>query len=541
MNIGLLRGRAPRALGACGAFVALASAPLSGHATNPVTIAPPNTVGFTVFTPPDGTPGKTDAVEPSIGADWVNNKIMYQADLTTLQVTFNDTVHPASATWKDVSSLLTSQQTSDPILFTDPVTGRTIVSQLTGNCSLSEFTDSAGEPTTTAPSGWTVDQGCGPASGIDHQSVGGGPFHAPVIGPPPPGYHNAVYYCSQASAAAFCALSLTGGATYNSSVPIYSQQQCGGLHGHVRVGPDGTAIVPNQNCGPAIDPNNMTGVFPNQAAVVSTNNGTTWSVNVIPNSSESLRSDPAVAADANNKWYFGYESAVNNGSGEQVAGKALISTSFNDGTTWSPSVDVGAPFGIQNVTFPEVIAGDSGRAAYAFLGSTTPGDPEKTTWIGTWELYVALTYDGGTTWTISDLTPGDPVQRDCIFLAGTGDCPNPSKRNLYDFMDITLDSHGRVLVGYADACSGGCDKHLACNDVPTGPCNTGPGASTGHITQIARMTCGKGLLGSFDGAFSCQPTTGVPEARWAPLTLVVAAGVVGTAWIRRRRRVALLN
>ena len=32
-------------------------------------------------------------------------------------------------------------------------------------------------------------------------------------------------------------------------MPIYNLTQCGGIHGHVKVAPDGTAYVPNKNCG----------------------------------------------------------------------------------------------------------------------------------------------------------------------------------------------------------------------------------------------------------------------------------------------------
>ncbi|MGZ3459352.1 MAG: hypothetical protein ACXU86_12715, partial [Archangium sp.] len=59
----------------------------------------------------------------------------------------------------------------------------------------------------------------------------------------------------------------------------------------------------------------------------------------------------------------------------------------------------------------------------------------------------------GKTWVSSDATPNDPVQRGSICTGGTT-CGND--RNLLDFMDITVDSQGRVLVGYADGCVGAC-------------------------------------------------------------------------------------
>jgi hypothetical protein len=203
-----------------------------------------------------------------------------------------------------------------------------------------------------------------------------------------------------------------------------------------------------------------------------------------------------------------------------------------------------------------VIAGDKGRVAYAFLGSTTAGDPEQTAFKGYWYLYVALTYDGGATWTVQNLTPGDPVQRGCIYLAGTGDCPSPEKRNLYDFMDITADKDGRVLIGYADGCTGTCvtQQTQPCDDAA---CSTGNTKSTDHYASIARMTCGRGLIAAQDSALSCSTTTptttsNTPQVSTAPTASIpntksatpgaalpsatALAALLGTAWWRRRTR-----
>ncbi len=504
-----------RLLAAALAVSGLAATTLGGQAS--VSVAPSGADQFTIYHPPAALAGAHTADEPSVGADWKTGAIMYQSDLVTYRVTF-DAARPANATWTDVSSPLTSQKTLDPILFTDSATGRTFVSQLAGPCSLSEFSDDDG-------ASWTPDQGCGPPSGVDHQSMGGGPFAPPLTGTV---YPHAVYYCSQGQAAAFCAMSPDGSVTFGPGVPIYALTQCGGLHGHVRVGPDGTAIVPNQNCGPAPGTQGITGNFPNQAAVVSTNDGATWSVNVIPDSVSTVRSDPSAAADSAATWYFGYESGVDNAAGEQVAGRAMVSMSHDGGTTWSPSVDIGAPLGIKNVTFPEVIAGDPGRAAYAFLGSTTAGDPENQTFQGLWYLYVALTDDGGATWTVQNLTPGDPVERGCIYLAGTGDCPNPAKRNLYDFMDITASKDGRVLIGYADGCTGTCvtQQASACADPA---CDTGATASTDHFASIARMTCGKGLVAAQDAALSCSAAATAASSAPSPAAAARAVATPNTA------------
>jgi hypothetical protein len=117
------------------------------------------------------------------------------------------------------------------------------------------------------------------------------------------------------------------------------------------------------------------------------------------------------------------------------------------------------------------------------------------------------------------------VQRDCIYLAGNGSCPS-SHRNLYDFNDITVDKQGRVLVGYADGCSGTCDTDPKKN-------------SLSHVAQIARLSCGRTLFAAYDpGPKACSavasassggstPTAAAPTsaATRLPLTTREARGV----------------
>jgi hypothetical protein len=376
-----------------------------------------------------------DAGEPSIGVNWNTNSanggtVMYQAGLQTLRVAFDAT---ANASWTDVSAPNTSVTSLDPILDTDPMHGRTFVSQLSGQDSLFAFSDNDG-------ASWTPGQGGGIPSGVDHQSVGNGPYPAGALPGPLTSYPNAVYYCSQDLEAAFCARSDDGGLTFGNGVPIYTTE-CGGLHGHIRVSPDGTAYVPNKACDG------------HQGVAVSTDAGATWTVRTIANSTPG-DTDPSTGVAADNSIYEGYV----NGDG-----KPEIARSTDHGATFGTPVDVGAVFGIQNAVFPEVIAGDGDRAAFAFLGTTTPGDynsqtfgksADGTTYTGgTWDLYIAITDDGGRSWKTVDATPKDPVQRGSICTTGTT-CG--SDRNLLDFNDITVDKFGHVLVGYADGCTGSC-------------------------------------------------------------------------------------
>jgi hypothetical protein len=442
--------RAPRPFGptALGAAVALAAV-LAG------TAAPAQTPTYGVYPAPD--PLGTGAGEPSLGVDWKTGKVMFQAGLQTLRVSFNDAASPATAFWQDVSYTLTGLATLDPILYTDRETGRTFVSQLAGVTSLMAVTDDDG-------ASWLPSQGAGIPSGVDHQTVGGGAPAAGLL----PGvvaalYPHAVYYCSQEIALALCAESPDGGLTFGLGVPIYNLTQCGGLHGHVKVAPDGTAYVPNKSCGGG------------QGVAVSTNNGLTWTVRTIPGSS-SGSSDPSVGIATDGTVYFGYVDA---------ASHPRIAVSHDRGLTWSSSPDVGTSFGIQNTVFPEVVAGDPNRAAFAFLGTPTAGADgtgENPNFAGVWHLYIATTYDGGNTWATVDATPGDPVQRGSICTAGTA-CG--STRNLLDFMDIAVDAQGRVLVAFADGC--------------TGSCVAGSPNSNTALATIARQTGGKRLFAAYGG------------------------------------------
>lgn len=506
-------------------------------------------LAYTVYSPPAGL-AKANAAEPSIGVDWQTGAAMYLALQQTLKITFDDSTVPATATWTDVSNApLTKLSapgtpatnatglTLDPILYTDPALGRTFVSELSGVCSFMEYTDDDGAT-------WTPSEGCGPPAGFDHQSVGSGPYSATGIPPQSTVYPHAVYYCSQADVDAHCSRSDDGGISFGPGVPVYTVAQCGGLHGHITGSPDGTVYLPNQNCATQPDPaaaangivtgitNAGTPAFANQAAIVSEDNGNTWSVRVLPTSHATLRSDPSTSTDKGGRTYFAYEDAVMDTNGVQVAGHALVSTTSDHGLHWSAPVDVGAAFGVRNVTFPEIIAGDAGRAAYAFLGSTTAGNAEDTAFHGIWDLYVGVTQDAGQSWTVTDVTPNAPVERDCIYLAGNGSCPS-SKRNLLDFMTIAADEDGRPLVGYADGCIGAC----AAGDTCALPCNTGPAASTARFVQVARQACGPSLVAETDARLACAgaPPPSVAESPWAAaaIPLIGAAAMLG---VRRRRQ-----
>ena len=409
-------------------------------------------------------PNGVSAGEPSCGVDWKTKKVMYQAGLSTLRVTFNDCTSPATATWEDVSFATTSVISFDAILFTDSHTGRSVVSQLVspaGAESLLVLTDGCSLSAVTPDDGatWIPSEGCGPPSGADHESVGGGRYHDLPSGPVNnPAYPDAVYYCAQSGVDAYCSRSDDGGVTYGPGVVIYTSE-CGGLHGHAKVAPnDGTVYVPNRGCGTS------------QAVVASEDNGLTWQVRPVTGSSPG-DNDPSVATATDGTAYFGYQDSD---------GHPKVAVSHDRGSTWTNIKDVGGPFAIQNTAFPVMVAGDPNRAAFGFLGTPTGGGSQAADFPGVWHLYVSHTYDGGSTWTTTDATPNDPVQRGCIWMQGGS---NPC-RNLLDFMDASVDQEGRVIVAVPDGCIGDC-------------VTKGPNSYTA-LSTIARQVNGRRMFAQFD-------------------------------------------
>src|SRR3989475_11202821 len=111
-----------------------------------------------------------------------------------------------------------------------------------------------------------------------------------------------------------------------------------------------------------------------QSVAVAESNGFTWTVRPVPNISAGIW-DPSVGIAPDGTVFFGAD------DGNSLP---LIAVSHDRGQTWSSPVNVGAfvapqqtgeTQGVKQTSFPEVVAGDggttTGRAAFAFLGSTT--------------------------------------------------------------------------------------------------------------------------------------------------------------------------
>ncbi|MEK6805025.1 MAG: sialidase family protein [Pseudomonadota bacterium] len=449
--------------------------------TAPAAGKPP---GFTAYAP-EGL-GDNTGGEMNIGFNPATGRVMTLAYTQTLRTTF---AADGSATWEDVSEPNTQINTNDPILFTDPQTGRTFVSQLqagTPGNSIFYYTDNDGDSWTLSP--LTTD------GGIDHQTVGGGPYSAGAGAGPSGSYPNAVYYCSQSIVVAFCIRSDDGGATFGVPVITKTVADCdgflGGIHGHVKVAPDGTVYIPDRNCG---------GV---QAVIVSENSGVSFEMRRLPATATAGPNDSSLGIASDGTGYLCYLSAD---------GHAHVAVTHDKGLTWSNDRDVSYAAGVVHAVFPVAVAGDPDRAACGFLGtSTAQGNYQATSFEGIWFPYVATTYDGGNSWHTVNATPGDPVQgTGGICLGGTTCIEN---RNLLDFNDMTLDDKGRVLFGYDDGCTGDCllpphTPNQVC--IPTGGINDICLNSVAK-TSIIRQSDGRTLFAAFDSPAAPPPVTPPP-------------------------------
>ncbi len=413
------------------------------------------------------------AAEPTLDVNMGSDNVFMIYEVVTMKTEFDDTYSPALTKWTDVSDPTSAAAgTLDPIFvadfaydaegYPDPTDfTRLFVVQLQGGGSIVSASDNEGQS-------WGTSEGGGQPHGADNESLAGGPY-APGLAPNLL-YRHAIYYCSHEIVNAFCSRSDNGGLAFNPSVPIFtgSPGQSTSLacnnHGHVKVGPDGAVYVPQETC------ENASGV------VVSEDNGLTWEYRPIPGAGPGA-SDTSAALARDGTLYMGYA----NGND----GRPWVGVSKDHGRTYVYNQPVDGPLGLKNTVWVECVAGDPDRAACAFHGTTSPGDSNAGDFPGVWYTYLVVTYDGGASWLIQDLIPGDPVQRGGICLNGLG-CPaSPPNRNLLDFFDVVTDSKGRIIIGYADGCVGIC---LRQNGPPT--------YSAKGV--VARQAGGKSLFAKFD-------------------------------------------
>lgn len=121
-----------------------------------------------------------------------------------------------------------------------------------------------------------------------------------------------------------------------------------------------------------------------------------------------------------------------------------------------------APPGVHEVNFPAIIAGDRGRIAITFPGTTSRNRLDQRR---PWNSYVvvsinALGLNPLFVWTTGN-DPADPVHR--------GDCGPGRCAGMFDFLDIVLSPwNGRVWATATDTCVGDCATGNGAADAAAG-------------------------------------------------------------------------
>jgi hypothetical protein len=377
--------------------------------------------------------------EPTLGVDEKTGNVLYQCGLQTLRITgFGK---GGKATWTPVQPLVESLQSSDPILWRDPDTGRVFVNQLMPQgCSLQAYSDDFGAT-------WTQGAvGCGIGISFDHQTIVTG---RPRTLPASPAYPNLVYYCTNdwpltvGPPIADCSVSLDGGLTYGPTHPMSTDpdETCSQILGHIKTAPDGTLYAMPDGC------NDEAG---DQAVFVSTDNSISWTKRSIPHATEGDAGHPSIAVGSDGTLYAAWGSADNAEGG----GRVRVAVSRDKGAHWTSPKPLGKELGVHVSRFPLAVAGDGDRAAVAYLGSKASGNPGRNkTFFGAWHMYVSYTYDRGRTWKTYDATPKSPVQVGSVCTGGLSCTSGPTgDRNLLDFNDMVIDGKGHVVIAFADGC-----------------------------------------------------------------------------------------
>jgi hypothetical protein len=452
----------PPAVGRIALLGALAGAALVAAPSGAATVAPSFGTGpaaFVVSAAPSELYNSDFAGEPSLGVSWKSGNALFMANTSTYKIRFDDHATPPTVSWSDVSSPY-SVFNVDPILATDPDTGVTLAGGDDGGCAVMSRTVDDGES-------WSAALPCTVV--IDHPTVGIGPF----AGTPPLGSNGdrIAYLCQQYPEEDECARSLDGGSTWSPATPV---RGCIGLFGHVKVAVDGTAYVPNSACA-------LAGSVPSYGVggFVSKDNGLTWNGYTIPGALFPGRGfDPSVG--------LGTDGAVFEAWSQHGDAHPVVAVSTDATVHWTKPFDLAGTVSppLVGSSFPTMVAGGPGRASVAYLGTrhvpaqgTSPYDDKD----ASWDLYVSTTFDGGKTWSTTQVTT-DPVQRGPIADGGVA---ATTGRNLLDFMDAGVTREGRVVVAFAD----GCTDHVQCVDGAT---------STDAHATVAYQSAGRGMFAQYD-------------------------------------------
>jgi hypothetical protein len=358
----------------------------------------------------------TGATGPELNLGVTSNGFIFVGGWNGVRRSMND-----GATWQalGVSHLIAA----DRVLIVDHDTDRVFLDDTTLGCTILAWSDDYGASWLQNPAA------CG-AGATDHQKVGVGKrtaFTDPTGGLL---YENIVYVCANGLSHGNCGVSVDGGLSFVSATP--HGIGCA-FQGAPVADRNGVLYEPTTQCG---------------AQVRSTaDNGRTWVTRPIP--FPASRDTPDVALTPDGTLYFFYTTNQ---------WKPAFVRSSDGGAHWSGPFVVPVA-GLTSAVFPSIVAGDDGRIALTFYGTTdgpagwdlNPGNaPASVRWHG----YVAVVTDANAaapTVAPVQVTPaGDPLQIGC--LSKLGACLN----NIADYMDVDVGPDGRVYTVFTDGCLPGC-------------------------------------------------------------------------------------
>ena len=335
-------------------------------------------------------------------------------------------------TWQSVQPQLILGDTTEPPASLDPYiymeedTGRLFSIDLYAGCSWLLWSDDEGDT-------WQRNvAACGiPVN--DHQTLYSVP---PPAGVKTEGFPEVLYYCFNDVASTACGRSLDGGKTFLPAGapaflgvdPASGAVVCGGLSGQLMGDNDGRVFMPKGHCN-----------FP--WVSISHDAGLTWQQVQVNNYIGAANTHTAVASDAAGNLYYLWFDPEDR--------LPYLSISTNHGATWGVPYMV-APPGVHEVNFPAIAAGDAGRIAITFPGTTSRNQNDANR---PWNTYVMVsTYMLNAyplfVWTTAN-DPADPVHRG---TCGPGRC-----EGMFDFLDIVASpADGRFWATAVDTCTGAC-------------------------------------------------------------------------------------
>lgn len=322
---------------------------------------------------------------------------------------------------------------------------------------------------------WTTTEAYA-AGANDHETLISGKVPAgSTVVPTDPTFPKIVYYCTNGLYLVGCSRSLDGGKTF---VPVtgrplsaQSGAQCGSETGFMTSDNEGRIYIGGANCGvPQVS--------------MSDDAGETWYDVTVSAAIRAYQHDVEVATDSTGNVYALW---LNSNK------LPYLAVSRDHGATWSDPLMVAAP-GVRSAGFVSVAAGDTGRVAISYVGTTSANAANRRPW----SYYVGVT---------SDALAASPlfVTNVATMPGGTtivnrGDCCP----GMYDYLDVDVapTGGGPVWASLSNVCSAKCAAAAAGVD------DNYPGQ--GYVVQQLSGPAMRGPNRYLGGQQSAGPARGVP-------------------------------